>query len=66
MLLLLENAVQVNFKTHRHGVFADKDDFFSYLRESGFLFHSEADEIGDAEILTLWQNEKKKSDLAPV
>ena len=28
--------------------------------------HSEADEIGDAEILTLWQNEKKKSDLAPV
>jgi len=44
-----------------HGVFADKDDFYKYLRDAGFLFHSEADEIGDAEILALWQIEKKKT-----
>lgn len=44
-----------------HGVFADKDDFYKYLRNAGFLFHSEADEIGDAEILALWDFEKKKT-----
>ena len=44
-----------------HGVFADKDDFYKYLRDAGFLFHSEADEIGDAEILASWQIEKKKT-----
>jgi hypothetical protein len=44
-----------------HGVFADKNDFYKYLRDAGFLFHSEADEIGDAEILALWQIEKKKT-----
>lgn len=44
-----------------HGVFADKDDFYKHLRKAGFLFHSEADEIGDAEILALWQIEKKKT-----
>ena len=44
-----------------HGVFADKDDFYKYLRDAGFLFHSEADEIGDAKILALWQIEKKKT-----
>ena len=44
-----------------HGVFADKDDFYKYLRDAGFLFHSEADEVGDAEILALWQIEKKKT-----
>jgi hypothetical protein len=44
-----------------HGVFADKNDFYKYLRDVGFLFHSEADEIGDAEILALWQIEKKKT-----
>jgi hypothetical protein len=44
-----------------HGVFADKDDFYKYLRDAGFLFHSEADEIGDAEILALWRIEKKKT-----
>lgn len=43
-----------------HGVFADKDDFYRYLRAAGFLFHSEADEIGDADILSLWVIEKKK------
>jgi hypothetical protein len=43
-----------------HGVFADKDDFYRHLRAAGFLFHSEADEIGDAEILALWQIENKK------
>jgi ABC-type transport system involved in cytochrome bd biosynthesis fused ATPase/permease subunit len=44
-----------------HGVFADKDDFYRHLRAAGFLFHSEADEIGDAEILALWDIEKKKT-----
>ena len=44
-----------------HGIFADKDDFYSHLRKAGFLFHSEADEIGDAEILALWDIEKKKT-----
>lgn len=43
-----------------HGVFADKDDFYRHLRAAGFLFHSEADEIGDSEILSLWVTEKKK------
>ena len=43
-----------------HGVFADKDDFYRRLRAAGFLFHSEADEIGDAEILAFWDFEKKK------
>ncbi len=43
-----------------HGVFADKDDFYRHLRAAGFLFHSEADEIGDSEILSLWITEKKK------
>lgn len=41
-----------------HGVFADKDDFYKHLRKAGFLFHSEVDEIGDAEILALWKVEK--------
>ena len=44
-----------------HGVFADKNDFYRHLRAAGFLFHSEADEIGDAEILALWDFEKKKT-----
>ena len=44
-----------------HGVFADKDDFYRHLRAAGFLVHSEADEIGDAEILALWDFEKKKT-----
>jgi hypothetical protein len=42
-----------------HGIFADKDDFYRHLRSAGFLFHSEAAEIGDAEILALWDFEKK-------
>jgi len=37
-----------------HGVFTDKDDFYRHLRAVGFLFHSEVDEIGDAELLALW------------
>lgn len=44
-----------------HGVFADMDDFYRHLRAAGFLFHSEAREIGDAEILALWDFEKKKA-----
>ena len=44
-----------------HGVFADKNDFYRHLRAAGFLFHSEADEIGDAEILALWDFEKTKT-----
>ena len=44
-----------------HGVFADKDDFYKHLRAAGFLFHSEAAEIGDAKILALWDFEKKKT-----
>ena len=44
-----------------HGVFADKDDFYRHLRAAGFLFHSEADEIGDAEILALWDFEMKNT-----
>jgi hypothetical protein len=44
-----------------HGVFADKDDFYRHLRAAGFLFHTEADEITDAEILALWVFEKKKT-----
>jgi len=43
-----------------HGVFADKDDFYRHLRAAGFLFHSEAEEIGDGGILALWVVEKKK------
>ena len=43
-----------------HGVFAENDDFYRHLRAAGFLFHSEADEINDAEILALWDFEKKK------
>jgi hypothetical protein len=26
-----------------HGVFAEKDDFYSHLRKAGFLFHIETD-----------------------
>ena len=44
-----------------HGVFADKDDFYRHLRSLGFLFLSEAGDIGDAEILSLWQSDKKKN-----
>ena len=44
-----------------HGVFADKEDFYRHLRSIGFLFHSEAAEIGDAEILALWDFEKTKT-----
>jgi hypothetical protein len=44
-----------------HGVFADKDDFYRHLRASGFLFHTEADAIGYAEILALWDFDKKKT-----
>ena len=42
------------------GVFAENDDFYRHLRAAGFLFHSEADEINDSEILALWDFEKKK------
>ena len=42
-----------------HGVFADKDDFYRHLRSVGFLFLSEAGNIGDAEILALWVLEAK-------
>ncbi|WP_259661619.1 hypothetical protein [Zwartia hollandica] len=44
-----------------HGVFADKDAFYRHLRSAGFLFHSEANAIGGAEILALWDFEKKKT-----
>lgn len=43
-----------------HGVFADKEAYYRYLRETGFLLHSVADEISDAEILSFWVVEKKK------
>ena len=42
-----------------HGVFANKDDFYRHLRSDGFLFLSEAGDIGDAEILRLWDFEKQ-------
>lgn len=42
------------------GVFSDKTTFYAYLRELGFLFHSEADTVGESEILALWQSEKKQ------
>ena len=42
-----------------HGVFAAKNDFYRHLHAAGFLFHSEADEIEDAEILALWKFDKK-------
>ncbi len=44
-----------------HGLFADKDAFYRHLRLAGFLFHSEAAEIGATEILGLWDFEKKKT-----
>lgn len=43
-----------------HGVFTDKDDFYRHLRAAGFLFHSEANAIGDVDILSLWVSEQKK------
>jgi hypothetical protein len=43
-----------------HGVFADKEAFYHYLRDSGFLIHSIADQISDAEILSYWAVEKRK------
>jgi hypothetical protein len=43
-----------------HGVFSDKDDFYRHLRAAGFLFHSKANAIGDADILSIWVIEKKK------
>ena len=43
-----------------HGIFADKKTFYVYLRNAGFLLHSVADEISDAEILSFWVIEKKK------
>ncbi len=43
-----------------HGIFADKDDFYKHLRAAGFLFHSEANVIEDADILSVWVVEKKK------
>jgi len=42
-----------------HGVFTDKDTFYKYLRENGFLLHSEKDTISDVEILTYWEKQKK-------
>jgi hypothetical protein len=42
-----------------HGVFANKDDFYRHLRSVGFLFLSEAGNVGDAEILALWGLEAK-------
>ena len=42
-----------------HGVFADKEAYYRYLRETGFLLHSNADEISDAEILSFWVVETK-------
>jgi hypothetical protein len=50
-----------NHIPQRHGIFADKENFYRDLRAAGFLFHSEADEIGDAEILALWDFETKKT-----
>ena len=42
-----------------HGVFSDKDDFYGHLRSAGFLFHTEAGYISEAELLALWQSDKK-------
>jgi hypothetical protein len=42
-----------------HGIFADKDSFYKYLRENGFLLHIEKDAISDVEILSHWEKEKK-------
>jgi hypothetical protein len=42
-----------------HGVFADKEAYYGYLRETGFLLHSNVDEISDAEILSFWVVETK-------
>lgn len=42
-----------------HGIFADKEAFYVYLRDAGFLLHSIAEEISDAEILLCWVVEKK-------
>jgi len=46
-----------------HGVFADKDNFYRHLRAAGFLFHTESDEIGDAEILALWDTSIANSEV---
>jgi hypothetical protein len=43
-----------------HGIFVDKKAFYVYLRNTGFLIHSIADEISDADILSFWVVEKKK------
>jgi hypothetical protein len=43
-----------------HGVFARREAFYDHLRRSGFLLYRAADEIGDAEILALWQVEATK------
>ena len=37
-----------------HGIFADKEAYYGYLRKTGFLLHSNADLISDAEILSFW------------
>jgi|AntAceMinimDraft_1070359.scaffolds.fasta_scaffold81617_2 hypothetical protein len=47
-----------------HGIFADKEAFYVYLRDAGFLLHSIADEISDVEILSLWVIEKKKKKIS--
>jgi hypothetical protein len=43
-----------------HGIFADKEAFYVYLRNAGFLLHTIADEISDPDILSFWVVEKKK------
>jgi hypothetical protein len=42
-----------------HGIFADKESFYVYLRDKGFLLHSIADQISDSDILSFWVLEKK-------
>jgi len=43
-----------------HGIFTDKEAFYAYLRQAGFLLHTFADEISDTEILSFWDVQKKK------
>jgi hypothetical protein len=45
---------------HWHGLFADKNAFYRYIREAGFLLHSRANEISDVELLSLWPKLKLK------
>lgn len=63
---ILGSTVEVRGQTGNffewHGVFRTNEDFLSHLRSTGFVLYSEANQITDKQILSLWKSGKKSKE----